>query len=100
MMFNLEFAPKYLKKSRYLVKNNFLNILNKAIQIEDILEDGSWLQPDIKKKYKIEKLTNYENFWKCKYIYGWRLIFAVDENIITLIDLDRRNTIYTNFVFL
>jgi mRNA-degrading endonuclease YafQ of YafQ-DinJ toxin-antitoxin module len=43
-------------------------------------------------------MLGYKNLWKCKYIYDWRLIFAVDENIITLIDLDRRDTIYRFFV--
>ncbi|MCL2040242.1 MAG: hypothetical protein FWG85_07420 [Bacteroidetes bacterium] len=96
-MFNLEFAPKYLKNSRYLVKKKLINVLEKVIQVEDILEDGSWLQPNIKSQYKIEKFIGYKNIWKCKYIYGWRIIFVVDNNIITLIDLDRRDTIYTNF---
>jgi mRNA-degrading endonuclease RelE of RelBE toxin-antitoxin system len=94
MTFNLERASKYEKQLKYIIKNNFQNILNKVLQIEEILENGSWLLPNMKAEYKIEKLTNYNNFWKCKYIYNWRLIFAVDENIITLIDLDRRNTIY------
>jgi len=80
MMFNLEFTPQYLKKSRYLVKKNLMNILEKVLKIEDILEDGSWLQSDVKNQYKIERLNyNQGNIWKCKYIYGWRLIFAVDE---------------------
>jgi len=95
MMFNLEFTTKYLKKSRYLAKKNFIDILNKVLKIEEILEDGSWLQPDIKTQYKIERLyDNQGNLWKCKYIYNWRLVFRVVDNTIRLIDLDRRSTIY------
>ena len=100
-MFNLEFTPKYLKKSRYLVKKNLTDILEKVLKIEDILEDGSWLQFDVKKHYKTEKLYyDQGNLWKCKYIYGWRLIFAVDENIITLTNLDKRDTIYSNLLII
>jgi mRNA-degrading endonuclease RelE of RelBE toxin-antitoxin system len=56
MMFNLEFTKKYDKQTKYLARNNFLNILDKVIQIEDVLENGSWLQPEIKKQFKIERL--------------------------------------------
>ena len=94
MMFNLIRLPKYLKQLAYIRRINLTTILNKVQKIEEILENGSWLLPNTKSQYKIEKLTGYENFWKCKYIYNWRLIFAVDGDIITLIDLDRRDAIY------
>jgi hypothetical protein len=40
----------------------------------------------------------YGNLWKCKYIYGWRLVFRVVGDTIRLIDLDRRDTIYRFFL--
>ena len=98
MTFKLETATKYDNKLKYIMKNNFQSVLNKIAEIENILESGLWLEQDIKKQYKIGKLNNKQrNLWKCKYIYKWRLVFAVDDNIITLIDLDRRDTIY-NFL--
>ena len=95
MVFNFIKMPKYIKQLIYLRKNSFNNILHKVQKIEEILEDGSWLQPDIKTQYKIEILyDNQGNLWKCKYIYNWRLVFRVVDNTIRLIDLDRRSTIY------
>jgi len=94
MVFDIERTLKYRKQLTYLLKNGFQDILIKTRQIEQVLENGSWLQPDIKSQYKIEKLTGFKDYWKCKYIYGWRLVFVVNGNTITLIDLDRRNTIY------
>ena len=102
MVFELERAVKYRKALKFLANNGFYSILSKAQQIEEVLENGSWLQPKIKSQFKIEKLTGYKNYWKCKYIHSWRLVFTVDENIITIIDLDRRNTIYNhlNLIFI
>ena len=97
MAFKLLKSPKYKRKIKYFIKNNFQELLNKIAEIESILGSGLWLEQDIKKQYKIKKMSGYENYWKCKYIYKWRLVFAVDDNIITLIDLDRRDTIY-NFL--
>ena len=97
MVFNFIKMPKYIKQLIYLRKNGFHDIVNKVQQIEEILEDGSWLHPDIKKRYKIERLYDSQgNLWKCKYIYNWRVVFRVVDDTIRLIDLDRRGTIYNN----
>ena len=101
MVFNIEKEPKYEKSIKYIIRNGFHNILNKVQQIEETLENGSWLQKDVKNQYKIERLyDNQGNLWKCKYIHNWRLVFRVVDNTIRLIDLDRRDSIYTNFLIL
>ena len=97
MVFNLAKSSKYIKQIKYLMRNDFYKILLEVQKIEEILEDGSWLQPDIKSQYKIERLYDQQgNLWKCKYIYDWRVVFRVAGETIRLIDLDKRDTIYSN----
>jgi len=50
-MFLLNFDKKYIKSLVFLRKYNFHNVLNKVQQIEEILENGSWLQPNVKNQF-------------------------------------------------
>ena len=52
MVFRLERMPKYEKQLKYLLKYNFHSIFNKSMKIEDILEDGSWLEAEVKVNIK------------------------------------------------